>query len=258
MPVMVELPRFFLAPGSLDGDDICITGEPFHHLAQVLRLQAGDRVLLLDGAGICCQACITAVARHSAAARIQSRWCARETALSVLLLQALPKGEKFDLVLQKGTELGIDSFQPVLSERSIPRLTPERLRKRVGRWSRIISEAARQSRRSILPELGPLQPLTEALPGPADRLRLVLWEMAETALAEALPEQCPSGISLLVGPEGGFAPAEITFAQQAGYQAVHLGPRILRTETAGLAAAAILQYRYGDLDRAPQPSEETP
>lgn len=255
---MSEIPRIFLPSDHLRQNDVCITGEALHYLAQVLRLQTGDRILLLDGAGLCCEACISSLTRSAAEAQVLARWSVAETALPILLLQALPKGEKFDLVLQKGTELGIGHFQPVLSERSISRPAAERLTKRARRWSKIISEAARQSRRSILPKLAPLLPLADALPGPPGHLRVVLWEMAETALVEALPQACPAGVSLLVGPEGGFSQAEVTLCQQAGYHAVHLGPRILRTETAGLAATAILQYRYGDMNRIPQPCKEAP
>lgn len=255
---MAELPRFFLPAESLGTDTVCITGEALHHLAQVLRLQVGDRILLLDGAGLCCEAGLTSLTRRAAQAEITARWSVEETALPVRLLQGLPKGDKFDLVLQKGTELGITSFQPILSARAIQRPTDERLNKRARRWRKIVSEAARQSRRTILPHLEPLLPMAEALPGPPEHLALVLYERAETALAEVLPEARPEGVSLLIGPEGGFAAEEIELVLKAGYRPVHLGPRILRTETAGLAATTILQYRYGDLNRAPQPDKETP
>ena len=104
---MAELPRFFLPAESLGTDTVCITGEALHHLAQVLRLQVGDRILLLDGAGLCCEAALTSLTRRAAQAEITARWSVEETALPVRLLQGLPKGDKFDLVLQKGTELGI-------------------------------------------------------------------------------------------------------------------------------------------------------
>lgn len=254
---MTDLPRFFIPKGELTADEILITSDPLHHLNKVLRLKVGDQAILLDGTGACCRARISALGRHQAKAEPLERWQEIDTALPICLQQALPKGDKLDLVLQKGTELGITRFQPVTCQRSVPQADPQRLQKRSQRWARIISEAARQSRRSVLPELGAVRPLAEAVQMTSDHLRLVLWEQGATPLHEALPAQRPAGVTLLVGPEGGFAPEEVTLVHLAGFQPVHLGPRILRTETAGLAAASILQYLYGDLNLAPTQREET-
>ncbi len=253
---MAELPRFFMPPGELAADEILITAEALHHLNTVLRLKVGDQAILLDGTGVCCRVRLSAISRHLAQAEPLARWQATETALPIRLQQALPKGDKFDLVLQKGTELGISCFEPVACQRSVPLANPQRMQKRSQRWTRIISEAARQSRRCLLPELEAVHPLTEAVRLAPENLRLVLWEQGATPLANALPAHPPAGITLLVGPEGGFAPEEVDLVQQAGYHPVHLGPRILRTETAGLAATSILQYLYGDLHLAPKPWEE--
>ncbi len=250
--MMAELPRFFLPANHLHDEVVLVTGAPLHHLKQVLRLKEGDQMILLDGGGLNCRVRLEAIAHDHARTLVLERWRETETALPVHLLQALPKGDKLDLILQKGTELGIASFQPVLTQRSVPQPDPRRLARRFQRWDRIISEAARQSRRSVLPHLQPIEPLSRALAASPGTLRLVLWEAGALALSRALPQQPPAGVSLLIGPEGGFAEAEIAQIVDYGFQPVHLGPRILRTETAGLAAASILQYVYGDLERAPK------
>ena len=239
---MADPHRFFLPPADLAGDLLLITGDPLHHLRAVLRLTPGDEVLLLDGTGNCCRARLATVGRDQATATPLSRWTETEHPCPLRLLQALPKGDKFDLVLQKGTELGVTAFQPLLSGRGVAR--PET--GRTARWERIIREAARQSRRPCLPELAPLQPLADALATVREPLRLVLWEDGARPLGEILPAQRPAGVAVLVGPEGGFPATEIAGVVAAGFVPVHLGPRILRTETAGLAVAAVLQYLYGD------------
>ncbi|NJC88418.1 MAG: 16S rRNA (uracil(1498)-N(3))-methyltransferase [Desulfuromonas sp.] len=242
---MAEPHRFFVPAASLAGDSIEISGEPLHHLRTVLRLGPGSEVLLLDGGGGCCRVRLEAVGRDRATAAVTARWIEEEHPCPLRLLQALPKGDKFEMVLQKGTELGITCFQPVLTGRAVSR--PEA--GRTPRWERIVTEAARQSRRPRLPQLAPLLPLSAALASVSEPLKLVFWEKGARPLAEALPLQAPAGVALLVGPEGGFGADEVAEVAAAGFVPVHLGPRILRTETAGLAAAAVLQYLYGDWGR---------
>ena len=243
---MTDLHRFFVPADSLTTDLVTISGEPLHHLRTVLRLGPDANVLLLDGLGHCCRVRLDTVGRDRATATVIARWTEEERPCPLRLLQALPKGDKFELVLQKGTELGITIFQPVLTGRAVSR--PET--GRTARWARIVGEAARQSRRPRLPQLVPLRPLAEALQAVDEPLRLVLWEKGARPLGEVLPVQPPAGVAVLVGPEGGFSGEEIAAVGAAGFVPVHLGPRILRTETAGLAAAAVLQYLYGDWDRA--------
>jgi len=243
--------RFFVPAESLQEEQVVITGEPYHHLHKVLRIKAGATLLLLDGQGQCCEVQLEQLQPKQAITRVLRRWQETDATLPITLLQALPKGDKFDLVLQKGTELGVSCFQPLETEHAVPNLNAARLGKREQRWQRIASEAARQSRRCFLPEVKPLQKLTAALNEPCNGLKLVLWEAGSVALAEVLPEHPPAGVTLLIGPEGGFSATEITLITAAGFQAVHLGPRILRTETAGLAATPILQYLYGDWQHAP-------
>lgn len=246
--------RFFVPPESLIDETVILRGEVFHHLRTVLRSKPGAELTLLDGHGQCCLVSLTVLHKQEAEARVIRRWQQNERGVPITLIQALPKGDKFDLVLQKGTELGITVFQPVETRHAVLTLQGERRDKRMQRWQKIIREAARQSRRSRLPEIRPLTSLSETLGESTHDLKLVLWEAGARPLAEALPKTPPDGVRLLVGPEGGFSDEEIREMTQAGFQAVHLGPRILRTETAGLAATPILQYLYGDWHQAPSDS----
>lgn len=154
-----------------------------------------------------------------------------------------------ELVLQKGTELGVCAFTPVLTGRSIPGGEGSE-GNRMKRWRRVLDEAARQCRRAYLPRLDAPLSLADALTGSQEELRLLLWEKGALPLAEALPAHRPINAAVLIGPEGGFSDEEAALAMKAGFLPVGLGPRILRTETAGLALAAILQFHYGDLREA--------
>lgn len=242
--------RFFVSPESLSQDPVALCGQVAYHLAVVLRLSPGEEVLLLDGLGNLCHCRIETLDKKGGLAKILQRRQEKETALPVHLLQGLPKGDKLELVLQKGTELGIGTFSPLHTERSVPRLVENRERQRLQRWQRIIDEAARQSQRNLLPRLRPVRPLQEALDNCDEELRIMLWEDESYPLVEALPVNPPKSTAILVGPEGGFSAAEAAAACHAGFIPVRVGPRIMRSETAGFAVATILQFRYGDLGGA--------
>ena len=231
--------RLFVAPEALRDAVVIISGEAFHHLS-VLRLRLGDEILLLDGGGRLGRGVLRQISRSAAQAEVLERWEEKEELLPLRLLQGLPKGEKFEWLLEKGVELGISAFTPVSTERSQAR------GEKFSRWQRIIQEAARQSRRPLLPTLAELQPLSQALQQTTETLRLMLWEEGSLPLHAALPQETPASCALLVGPEGGFSAAEAQAAEDVGFISVSLGKRILRTETAGMAVAAVLQNRYGD------------
>ncbi|MBW2503614.1 MAG: 16S rRNA (uracil(1498)-N(3))-methyltransferase [Deltaproteobacteria bacterium] len=244
---MNALPRFFVLPETLrSGEVLELTGAISHHVQHVLRLQTGEEVLLLDGQGTCCRARLGDFQRPMLRAYVLERYSVADTALPLTLIQALPKSDKFDFVLQKGTELGITAFQPVLTARSVPRPDEKRISHRQNRWQKIIQDAARQSQRNHLPSIRQLSPLAEALPAEPGHLKLALWESGARPLVNVLPKTSPEGVTILVGPEGGLDRSEIAAAEEAGFVPVHLGPRILRTETAALAIIPILQYLYGD------------
>lgn len=240
--------RFFVPPENLLGEEVLLPGETSHHLGSVLRLGPGEEVLLLDGLGTLCRCRIETLSRRQGTARVLERWHEEESAFPVRLVQALPKGDKLDLILQKGTELGVTAFVPVSAGRSIARPAEGRSE----RWERIVREAARQCRRPRLPIVAPPVPLTEALADCTEDLRLMLWEKESRPLADILPAAPPRNAAVLIGPEGGFSDQEAEAARGAGFVPVSIGPRILRTETAGFAVASILQYLYGDLGGRPQ------
>ncbi|MGE4542743.1 MAG: 16S rRNA (uracil(1498)-N(3))-methyltransferase [Pedobacter sp.] len=238
--------RFFVAAEALQADNIDLPEEILRHIA-VLRLARGEEILLLDGHGNLCHCRIDQLDRKRGAVVVLSRHSECEKVFPIELMQALPKADKMDLVLQKGTELGINRFTPLQTSRSVPRLANQREEQRRQRWLRIIREAARQCRRPLLPELGEICTLDEALANCHSELRLMLWEEGSQPLETTLPEKAPSGATVLIGPEGGFSEQEAEIARRHGFIPVLFGPRILRSETAGFAAATILQYRYGDL-----------
>jgi 16S rRNA (uracil1498-N3)-methyltransferase len=247
--------RFFVPPQNLLDDPVPLPEEIVHHLGTVLRLSVGDEILLLDGEGRLCRCRLESLGRRGGTARVLDCRQEPEGSLPVRLLQGLPKGDKMDLVLQKGTELGMMAFTPVLAERSIP--SADRGEKRRLRWERIIREAAQQSRRAYLPRLDNVLPLVDALQHCGEDLRLLLWEEESRPLADILPAVAPRDVAVLVGPEGGFSVGEVALARRAGFIPVSLGRRILRSETAGLAISAILQYLYGDLGSGRTGSDRT-
>ena len=173
-----------------------------------------------------------------------------EPRINVVLYQALLKGEKFEFVLQKGTELGIASFVPLVCERCV--VGPEHVTdKRLHRWQRIIAEAGEQSRRGKLPALTPVTPFEHACQS-AQGFSLLAWEgekaLGLRAVLQAQGAKDIPSVNLFIGPEGGFSPAEVEFAHGCGVVPITLGGRVLRAETAGLVAATALLYHYGDLD----------
>lgn len=239
--------RFFVPTELIAGDEGLLPEDVGHHLGRVLRLPPGEELLLLDGEGAACRARLLAFGPRGAQVRVLERWREAERGLPIHLIQSLPKADKLELVLQKGTELGITVFSPVLSERGVSHPVDSRQAKRHQRWTKIVREAARQCRRPVIPQLDEIRPLSLALESCAEPLRLMLWEEESRPLAEVLPPSPPSAVALLVGPEGGFSPREAELARNFGFLPVRLGPRILRSETAGFAVASILQYIYGDL-----------
>jgi 16S rRNA (uracil1498-N3)-methyltransferase len=170
----------------------------------------------------------------------------------VTLIQALTKGDKLELVVQKATELGVARVLPVTTQRSVPRFGDAGAMRALGRrarWQKIAREAARQSGRADVPEIEPVTPLSTALAAAAkDALKILLWEgEREHALGQVLPPPPVARVVIAVGPEGGFSVEEVEAARAAGFVSVGLGPRVLRTETAALVVLAILGFALGDL-----------
>jgi len=203
----------------------------------------GEQIEIFNGNG----QVATAVLRENSALELVEVQTRPKPHCLLTLIQGLPKGDKLELILQKGTELGINRFCLTPMERSVGQLKANRRERRLERWQKIIQEAARQSCQYYLPELTADTELSESLAHVDADLKLLLWEESARPLNEVLPQQAPERIAVVVGPEGGISQKEASLAEACGYQAVSLGPRILRTETAGLAIMTILQYLYGDL-----------
>lgn len=243
--------RFFVEPAMLRGESTVIDGELCRHISMVLRLKAGEKIRLADGQGREAVATIGSIDREGVHLTIGEVVFVQTGSIypSITIFQGLPKGEKLELILQKCTELGVDGIVPFVASRSIVRLDGEKLEKRVARWEKIAREAARQSGRGDLPRVDFAPDMAAALAMGSHELRLLLWEGESEQGLKGVVERSPrpGSIAVIIGPEGGLTPEEAAMAVAAGYQPVTLGKRILRTETAGLAVAAILQYVWGDV-----------
>jgi len=252
--------RFFVE--GINGDDgtVVITGEEFYHLARVLRLKQGADVALFDGRGLELTGRVASVEGGRAVVDVTGlKENSSESPLEITLLQGVAKGGRMEIIIQKGTELGVSTIRPFLTERSVPRLGVDGIEKRLHRWRRVALEAAKQCGRGVIPAIKEPVPLEEAIVGHGDCLKLVPWEMEKSrGIGEVLDRyrsEIPEGsgkvhkVVVLVGPEGGLAPESVELARREGFQPVTLGPRILRTETAAIALIAVLQYALGDLGR---------
>lgn len=242
---MMISPRFFCPDGLASGVSLRLPGNAARHAARVLRLGVGAPVALFDGRGGEYAATIAAVRKDDVVAEVGA-WHDREceSLLQIRLVQALQAGEKMDLTVQKAVELGVAAIQPVSGRRSVVRLDGERAQRRVEHWRGVVVAACEQCGRNRVPPVGELEPLDRWLAKPAEvPLRLMLSPAASLTL-DALPQA--RSLELLVGAEGGLDPQEIAAAEAAGFVGVRLGPRVLRTETAGLTALAAIQMLWGD------------
>lgn len=244
--------RFTVAPERISGDRVAFDREETRHLARVLRLGPGDLVVASDGAGHDYTVRLEALGETASGTILGVAAGHRDSAFAVTLLQGVPKGDKMEAIVRATTELGVARIVPVLAERTVVRLDPARGHERARRWQRIAREAAKQCGRAVVPEVdGPL-PLEDAWRvASMAALRLCLWEGEAPALEHVLAATAaPTSAAVLVGPEGGLARAEIEAATAHGFRVASLGPRVLRTETAGPTIVALLQFRFGDVGRA--------
>ena len=243
--------RFFISPGSIANGAIIVTGDLFRHIATVLRLKVGARLLLADGTGREFVGHIREIGAEQLLFAVEDeRLTPMPTAIPrITLYQGLPKGDKMELILQKGTELGIDEIVPFVAARSIPRIRGEREEKRLARWQRVAEEAARQSCRGSIPRIALADSLEEVLRLSRHSVKLLLWEKEQTnRLRQTLAGfTAPESVAILIGPEGGLSTEEAASAISGGFTPVSLGTRIVRTETAGFVMLAILQFLWGDI-----------
>jgi 16S rRNA (uracil1498-N3)-methyltransferase len=258
------MPRIYLPALSVTDNRIVLDGEKAHYLSTVLRCKEGDELTIFDGKGNCFTTVIARADKREVIADVLSHLpCDLESPVHIILVQGLLKGEKMDWVIQKTTELGVREIIPVITERSQVRET-----RKAARWRKIAEEASRQSGRSVVPTVHEPVELKEFLRrsefgrhGEAETRRhgeikgCIFWEDRGTSFNEVVKKISVSPghpftvspIHLLIGPEGGFTHGEVALAEEKSFQVVSLGKRILRAETAALAAVTLVQFLLGDM-----------
>lgn len=230
------------------GAAVQLEPEPSRHLARALRLGVGDTLTLFDGHGGEYPAEIIGVdKKYVQVVTGEHLSCERESALDIHLGIAVSRGERMDWVVQKSTELGVTALTPLLTEHTGVKLAGERADKKIQHWQQIAISACEQCGRNRPPVVHPLQSQAQWLASTTAERKFVLHHRAD---AVAVPSETPGTIALLVGPEGGLSEAEISAAERAGFAALRLGPRVLRTETAPIVAIALLQAHWGDMSLA--------
>lgn len=233
----------------LGGDVAPLTDRETNYLGSVLRLKRGDRVLAFNGRGQERYAEIASLAkRRGELALREAGEPLPESPLALTLVQALPKTEAMDLIVQKITELGVHALHPVTSDFSVVRLSGERAERRIEHWRRIAQSACEQCGRHSPPDIAPLGSLDSALDAlPAGGLGIVLDPRASVPLSDVASPEGSTGIHIAIGPEGGFSPQDLERLTRREFVRARFGTRVLRAETAAIAATALLQARWGDL-----------
>lgn len=251
MELRMSINRFFIPVSSIEGDRVRLSPEQSHQVCHVLRLKPGDTIVVLDDSGTEYDVTLTTADRKETVGQVTSkRRAPGEPTTEVTLLQSLLIREKFEWVLQKGTEVGVAQFVPMLTERGLVR-TKTIEDNKLDRWQRILTEAAEQSHRGRIPQLEPIVPFDKAVLGLRDYDRCLIAAPSDgvVTLRDALRgiARSPASVAVMIGPEGGFTEEEVALACEKGAVRVGLGPRILRTETAALVACALVLYELGEM-----------
>jgi len=240
------IPRFFCPFPLHPGATVELAAEAAHHALKVLRVGAGDTAILFDGRRGQWRATLHPAGKALRATLTAFEDSDPEPPLLLTLVQALPASDKMDLVVQKAVELGVVRIQPVAAKRSVVRLAGERAERRVEHWRNIAIASCEQCGRNRVPAVAPILDLPQYL-GIAARENALRFVFAPGATGSLRDLKAPQGpVSLLVGPEGGFEEGELLAAHAAGFQPIRLGPRVLRTETAGIGAVAAMMALWGD------------
>ncbi|UOF88916.1 16S rRNA (uracil(1498)-N(3))-methyltransferase [Fodinisporobacter ferrooxydans] len=244
--------RYFVERSQVDLANglVRITGDDVKHITRVLRMKPGDTVIVSDGCGTSCTVALKELQEFEVIGDIRHSLQSREPQVKITLVQGLPKGDKMDLIVQKGTEIGVSEIIPVETARSIVKYDEKKQTKAVERWRKIAKEAAEQAHRDAIPAVQRPQPLRQWM-NKLSQYDLVLvpyeGEIVQT-MQQILRTAGPiHRICIAIGPEGGWDDGEIAEFLALHAQPVTLGPRILRTETAGLVAAAVILYEYGEM-----------
>ncbi len=241
----MRVPRVYTPQPLANGCQVALEENPSSHLARALRMGTGDQLTVFNGEGGEYAATIASADRRKVIVDVtgfRDQDC--ESPLAVELGIAVSRGERMDWVVQKSTELGVTAITPLLTERVEVKLNAERSAKRQRHWQQVAISACEQCGRNRVPQVAAITSLTRWLPEVQSQRRFVLHHRARAADAS---DTAPTSVALLIGPEGGLSEAEIAAAENAGFEALKLGPRVLRTETAPLAALSVLQSRWGDL-----------
>ena len=243
--------RFFLPRENIQDQQGTIVGAELAHLRKVLRLGPGDHLTVFDNTGWEHDAVIRSFAPDRADIDIlRSYQVERESSLQITLALGLTKGEKTDFIVEKATELGVQTIVPFISVYTVPKLDSRKMEARTKRWQRIALSAAKQCGRTLVPTVLGLCEFPEVMRQPSvDTLKLLFWEReSQLTLKQVYETERDARVILLaIGPEGGFSAEEADQARQTGFQSVRLGRRILRSETAALAALSLVQFLWGDL-----------
>lgn len=245
------MPKFFLKKESIQRGRVVIGGEDAYHIAKVLRMRPGERTEATDGEGTLYKLKLTKIASQLVEGEVVSAGRDRaEPSMQVHLFQSVLKGEKMDWVLQKGTEIGVHSFHPFISQRTVVRKELAAYEKKRARWERIVAEAAKQSGRGQIPSVKPVIMAKELKTACSGTVALVAWEAEKATSLKQYLRSRPElkAVSAVIGPEGGFSADEIMEFTDWGITPVSLGPRIFRAETAGPVLAALLLYEYGEME----------
>ena len=244
----MRLTRVFVDLPLTHGARVVLPESAGAHLVRVLRLHDGDACVMFNGDGHDYDARLLSAGKRGVEAEVHAiRVVDNESPLRLVLLQGIARGEKMDLILQKATELGVAAIVPVFADRTEVRLDGERLEKRTAHWRSVVASACEQSGRARIPELAAPRGLAEAAVAlDTEALKLTLDPLGEHRFDTLLPVGV-AGIVIGIGPEGGWSEKDRLILRNAGFSGLRLGPRVLRTETAGLAAIAALQAKFGDL-----------
>ena len=242
--IIVRIHRVYTPLDLEPGEAVSLEGKPAHYLGRVLRVAPGQTVVLFNGDGRDYACEVQSAGKNRLDLSVDSRLPARpESPLKITVVQAVSRGERMDQTLQKCTELGAAAFRPVWSERVEVRLGGEKLSRRQRHWQGVVVSACEQSGRAVVPDVLPAKGLQDWAVSPSSGSRIVLAPGADRPLSR-LDEA--NRVELVIGPEGGFSDREMALLESAGVVPVSLGPRVLRTETAGPAAVAVLQAAAGD------------
>ena len=241
--------KFLISKESIDLETIVITGQDAKHIYKVLRLKSGDQIPLTDGKGLDYDGVILSASSDTIQVRLtQSRPSTTESSLRLTVCCGMLKDKKMDMVIKHLTQLGIVEWIPFFCERSIPTPDSKRLSSRIQRWETIVKESVKQCQRSCLVSITVPKPFREVL-DLSDNFhqKIAFWEKSSLPLTQLSPTPSDNKAILLIGPEGGFTDTEIGLAQEKGFKAYSLGPRILRAETAAICATTLIQHLLGDI-----------